>query len=57
VYCRMGHPAQAISVLKEIPDHQREEMGVNRLLNEAREASKLNGGIRQTGVSPALEKG
>jgi hypothetical protein len=57
VYCRMGRPDQAISVLKDIPDHQREEMGVNRLLNEARQASKLNEGIRQTGVLPALNKG
>jgi tetratricopeptide (TPR) repeat protein len=57
VYYRMGHPTQVISVLKEIPDHQREEMGVNRLLKEARKASKLNGGIRQTGVLPALKKG
>ena len=57
VYYRMGHPAQAISVLKKIPDHQREEMGINRLLNETRKASKLNGAIRQTGMSPALKKG
>jgi tetratricopeptide (TPR) repeat protein len=56
VYCRMGHPAQAISVLKVIPDHQREEMGLNRLLNQAWKASESDGGIRQNDVVAGPKK-